>query len=74
MTPQEFRQARKALKLTQPKLADALGLSKSQIALFEHGRRYDTGDPVEVPKHIRLAMVALHMGQTDWPPKIKGEE
>ena len=47
-----FREQRKALKLTQEELADALDLSKRQIGRYESGR-------ATVPARTALAFEAL---------------
>lgn len=67
MTPQAFRQTRKSLGLTQQQLADALGLGKSTIELYERGYRRDQGErAIEIPKTVRLALGALKAGLTDF--------
>lgn len=55
MTPEQFKTWRKGLGLTQQGAADALGLSKDGVRLYETGVRRDTGAPVEIPKYIELA-------------------
>lgn len=62
MTPQDFVQVRKNLGMSQQALAEALGISKSSVELYERGTRRDDNRPVEIPKAIRLAMAALVAG------------
>ncbi|WP_207479548.1 helix-turn-helix domain-containing protein [Arenibaculum pallidiluteum] len=67
MTPQEFRETRKRLRLTQAELGEALGLGTSTVALYERGYRMDRErEPVEIPKTVRLAMAALVLGVKDY--------
>lgn len=66
MTPQDFTRTRKHLGLSQQAMADALGISKSSIELYERGTRRDDGRPVEIPKTVRLALAALCHGVTDF--------
>lgn len=51
MTPTEFKEARQKLGLTQPQMADALGVSKRTVAGIETG--------VEVPRLYALAVAGL---------------
>ncbi|NUB07023.1 helix-turn-helix transcriptional regulator [Azospirillum sp. Vi22] len=66
MTPQEFQKTREHLGLSQQKLADAIGISKSSVELYERGKRRDDGRPVEIPKTVALALAALCLGITDY--------
>jgi uncharacterized protein (TIGR02391 family) len=59
MPPQEFKNWRSHLRLTQRDAADLLGISVGTIELYERGTRRDDGRPVVVPKHIELACSAL---------------
>lgn len=66
MTPEEFVENRKHLNMTQTELAEALGLGKSTIQLYERGKRHEDDRPVEIPKTVRLALAALFLGVTDF--------
>lgn len=68
MTNDDFRAWRKRMGWTQAECADALGLSRCTIELYERGRRREPGQKkVNIPKHIRLAAAALSLGLTDFP-------
>lgn len=64
MTPSDFKHWRKSLKLSQKDAARALGLKRRMIQYYEKGER--DGEPVEVPKAVRLACYALTLGVTDY--------
>ncbi len=64
MTPDRFRQWRKALGLKQKDAADRLGLKKRMIQYYEKGDR--DGRPVEIPKSVRLACFAISSGIDDF--------
>jgi transcriptional regulator with XRE-family HTH domain len=55
MTPEKFKSWRESLGLSQQAAADALGLSKGSIELYERGSRRDDGRPVVIPKTVQLA-------------------
>jgi transcriptional regulator with XRE-family HTH domain len=46
---------RECLGLSQKAAADALGISKSSIELYERGTRRDDGRPVSIPTTVALA-------------------
>ena len=52
MTPQEFREARHRLGLSQAKLATALGVNVRTV------KRWESGD-VDIPRTVELAMREL---------------
>ena len=62
MTPEQFKTWRKGLKLTQQAAADALGISKSSVELYEAGRRCDDGRAVGIPRLVELACAAIAQG------------
>ena len=64
MPPEAFRAWRKALGLSQKQAADALGLKRRIIQYYEKGER--DGDPIEVPRTVRLACFALLQGCKDY--------
>lgn len=64
MTPKSFRRWRKTLKLSQKDAAAALGLKRRVIQYYEKGER--DGEPVEIPKAVRLACFALAQGVNDY--------
>jgi hypothetical protein len=59
MDPEQFREWRTAMTMTQQQAAEALGLSKSTIENYESGKRRDNDQPVEIPKVVALACAAL---------------
>ena len=64
MSPKQFRQWRKSLKLGQKEAAALLGLNKRMIQYYEKGER--DGKKVEVPKYVRLACYALEQNISDY--------
>ncbi|MFA7429976.1 MAG: helix-turn-helix transcriptional regulator [Rhodospirillaceae bacterium] len=64
MTPKDFRRWRKALKLSQKDAAEALGLKRRVVQYYEKGER--DGEPIDIPKTVRLACFALTQGITDY--------
>lgn len=63
MTPKQFKAWRDRMELTQAGAADALGLSKGTIELYERGQRPGADPrPVEIPKTVALACMALRAG------------
>ena len=62
--PSDFRRWRKDLKLSQQEAADALGLKRRVVQYYEKGER--DGEPVEIPKAVRLACYALAQGIYDY--------
>lgn len=57
MTPTEFHAARKRLGMTQPQLAEALGMSTSRIADYE--RSSDRAPTI--PRVVELALAAISL-------------
>jgi transcriptional regulator with XRE-family HTH domain len=64
MSADAFKQWRKRLGLSQKEAADALGLKRRAVQYYEKGER--GGDPVPIPKTVRLACYALGQGCTDY--------
>ncbi|MEM7227026.1 MAG: helix-turn-helix transcriptional regulator [Pseudomonadota bacterium] len=64
MSPAAFKRWRKSLKLSQKEAAHALGLKRRILQYYEKGER--GGDPVEIPKAVRLACYALAQGCEDY--------
>jgi transcriptional regulator with XRE-family HTH domain len=62
MTAHDFRRWREHMKLSQQAAADALGLSKASIELYERGSRRDDDRPVSIPRTVELACAALVHG------------
>lgn len=56
MTGAELRDLRSRLGLSQDQLAQALGVSRSQVVNWEQGRDRHTGRPAPVPRAIELAV------------------
>ncbi len=64
MTGAAFRAWRKALGLRQSEAAERLGLKLRMIQYYESGDR--AGNPVEIPRAVRLACWALQHGIGDF--------
>jgi len=64
LKPSEFRRWRKGLKLSQKEAAHALGLKRRVVQYYEKGER--DGEPVKIPKTVRLACYALWKGVNDY--------
>ena len=64
MSPAAFKRWRKSLKLSQKEAAQALGLKRRILQYYEKGER--SGDPVAIPKTVRLACYALSQGCDDY--------
>jgi len=56
--------------LSQQGTADALGMSKASVELYERGSRRDDDRPVVIPRTVELACAALAQGITSYvdPP------
>ncbi|WP_210482731.1 helix-turn-helix domain-containing protein [Microvirga antarctica] len=66
MTREQFKSWRNHMGLTQQAAADALGISKGSVDLYERGRRREDERPVVVPKTVELACAALALGITEY--------
>ena len=64
MSPSQFKRWRKGLGLSQKEAAEALGLKRRMIQYYEKGER--DGEPVTVPRSVRLACWALAQGTRDY--------
>ena len=64
MRPADFKRWRKSMKLSQKDAAHVLGLKRRVVQYYEKGER--DGEPVEIPKSVRLACYALAQGVYDW--------
>ncbi|HEY1632999.1 MAG TPA: helix-turn-helix transcriptional regulator [Rhizomicrobium sp.] len=64
MRPSEFKRWRKGLKFSQKEAAHALGLKRRVVQYYEKGER--DGEPVKIPKTVRLACYALWKGINDY--------
>lgn len=67
MTPEQFRAWRNTQGFTLETAAEALGLGRATLQLYERGRRFETdeqGDAaeVEIPRHVALACAAIAAG------------
>jgi len=74
MKGHDFRRWRKGLHLSQKEAADALGLKRRVVQYYEKGER--DGDPVKIPRTVRLACYAILTGVDDYhgPEKDKKKE
>jgi transcriptional regulator with XRE-family HTH domain len=64
MKGHEFKRWRKSLDLSQSDAADALGLKRRVVQYYEKGKR--DGDPVKIPRSVRLACYAIAVGVMDY--------
>jgi predicted transcriptional regulator len=64
MKGHEFKRWRKTLDLSQKEAADALGLKRRVVQYYEKGKR--DGDPVKIPRFVRLACYAIIQGIQDY--------
>lgn len=64
MKGHEFKRWRKSLDLSQKAAADALGLKRRVVQYYETGKR--DGDPVKIPRFVRLACYAIMQGIKDY--------
>lgn len=66
MSPDDFKAWRTTMGLSQQAAADALGISKGSVELYEAGKRRDDGRPVVIPKTVALACAALYHRLMPW--------
>lgn len=52
------------MRMSQKEAAEALGLKRRVVQYYEKGER--DGEPLEIPKAVRLACFALTQGVTDY--------
>jgi transcriptional regulator with XRE-family HTH domain len=64
MKGHDFKRWRKSLEMSQKEAADALGLKRRVVQYYEKGER--DGDPVKIPRTVRLACYAITVGQKDY--------
>ena len=74
MKGHDFKRWRKSLDLSQKEAADALGLKRRVVQYYEKGER--DGDPVKIPRTVRLACSAVATGTEDYhgPEKDKKKD
>jgi transcriptional regulator with XRE-family HTH domain len=74
MKGNDFKRWRKSLDLSQKEAADALGLKRRVVQYYEKGER--DGDPVKIPRTVRLACWAVAAGVEDYhgPEKDRKEK
>ncbi|MBP6012393.1 MAG: helix-turn-helix transcriptional regulator [Alphaproteobacteria bacterium] len=74
MKGHDFKRWRKGLDLSQKEAADALGLKRRVVQYYEKGER--DGDPVKIPRTVRLACFAILSGVDDYhgPEKDKKKD
>lgn len=74
MKGHDFKRWRKSLDLSQKKAADVLGLKRRVVQYYEKGER--DGDPVKIPRSVRLACYAISTGVDDYhgPEKEKKKD
>ncbi len=72
MKPNDFKNWRKSLDLSQKDAAHVLGLKRRVVQYYEKGER--DGKKIEIPLYIRLACAAYAAGIRDYdgPPKGRG--
>lgn len=73
MTPKDFKHWRKGvMRMSQKEAAEALGLKRRVVQYYEKGVR--DGEPLAIPKAVRLACFALAQGVTDYHGPEAGAE
>lgn len=73
MKPGDFKRWRKSLNLSQKEAAETLGLKRRVVQYYEKGER--DGEPVKIPKSVRLACWAILQGVQDYHgPKERESE
>jgi transcriptional regulator with XRE-family HTH domain len=64
MKGNDFKRWRKSLDMSQKDAADALGMKRRVVQYYEKGER--DGDPVKIPRVVRLACYAILVGVEDY--------
>jgi DNA-binding XRE family transcriptional regulator len=59
MEPEQFREWRARMRLSQAAAAEALGLGRTTVQAYEHGRRRDAIAFAGIPLVVELACEAL---------------
>ena len=74
MKGNDFKRWRKSLDMSQKDAADALGLKRRVVQYYEKGER--DGDPVKIPRVVRLACYSILIGIEDYhgPEKEKKDK
>lgn len=74
MKGHDFKRWRKTLEMSQKDAAEILGLKRRVVQYYEKGER--AGDPVKIPRTVRLACYAITIGVTDYhgPEKEKKKD
>lgn len=74
MKGHDFKLWRKTLDMSQKDAADALGLKRRVVQYYEKGER--DGDPVKIPRTVRLACYAISVNVKDYqgPEKEKKKD
>ncbi|MFN8947764.1 MAG: helix-turn-helix domain-containing protein [Alphaproteobacteria bacterium] len=74
MKGNDFKRWRKSLDMSQKDAADALGLKRRVVQYYEKGER--DGEPVKIPRVVRLACYAILIGVDDYhgPEKEKKDK
>lgn len=62
MSPDDFKNWRKAMNFTLRDASAALGVSIASMSNYERGERREDGRPVFIPKHVALACAAVRAG------------
>lgn len=76
MTPEDFRNWRKTMKLTKRAAAALLGVGATTVDQYETGIRRGSGESFQIPHTVALACSALIFGLPAYPemPKNPAEE
>lgn len=74
MKGHDFKRWRKTLEMSQKEAAEVLGLKRRVVQYYEKGER--GGDPVKIPRTVRLACYAISVGVSDYhgPEKDKKKD
>ena len=59
MTPEQFREWRRKMRITQAEAGRLLGLGVTTVQSYEHGRRRDAIAFAGIPRVVALACAAL---------------
>ncbi len=66
MTPEQFKDWRTRLGLSQSAAAEALGISRQSVENYERGRRREDERPVVIPTPVALACAAVWHRLEPW--------
>ena len=62
LQPDQVRQCRERLRLSQPKFGERIGVGRVSVYQYEHGRRHDTQQPITISQTVNMACGAAWLG------------